>query len=82
MWAALAWMMPDSGSAGQAGDRTRTGFLQLGRLMCNQLHLARAQTSDYRFGRILEPRGVWPGYRFRIPKSVVYVPPSLCLPPG
>jgi hypothetical protein len=50
--------------------------------MCNQLHLARAQTSDYRFGRILEPRGVWPGYRFRIPKSVVYVPPSLCLPPG
>jgi hypothetical protein len=25
----------------RAGDRTRTGFLQLGRLMCNQLHLAR-----------------------------------------
>jgi len=37
-----------SGSEG-AGDRTRTGFLQLGRLMCNQLHLARERT-DYRFG--------------------------------
>jgi hypothetical protein len=32
----------------EAGDGTRTRFLQLGRLMCNQLHLAR-ERSDYRF---------------------------------
>src|SRR3954452_9877497 len=36
------------GAVIRAGDGTRTRCFQLGRLMCNQLHLARA-TADYRF---------------------------------